>query len=286
VNSRRITLVIAVVVAIAAGLLTVRYLDSVQHNAQPAVVETRTVVIASRDIRAHEKISPEMLTKVQKTTDQVEPGSLSDPKAAEGDVSLISIPEGAPVTATKIGVPASIGITGKLKPGLRAISIPVDFVKSVSALVEPGDRVDVLASAGRGKLTRTIIRGAVVLAVNSALEPEAQANPNNAQSGQPAAAPGSGPVAVTLGVTPDQANALTYADLNATLRLALRSPSEPVRAFPAQELQMDQPDGARPTVPAPVSVPAPSAMPSTAPTAKPTPGILVIEGSDIVGGVR
>jgi pilus assembly protein CpaB len=262
-------MVIAVVVAIAAGLLTVRYLDSVQPKAPPPEAEMKTVVVAIRDIHAHEKIVPESLTTVQKTADQVEPGSLSDPKQAVGDVSLIAIPEGAPVTTTKIGTPAAIGITGKLHPGLRAVSIPVDFVKSVSALVEPGDHVDVLASTTRGRPTRTIIRGAVVLAVNSQLEPAPADSPG--ANGAPAQA--SGPVAVTLGVTPDQADALTYADINSTLRLALRSPTEPVRAFPVQPVDL-QPDTTPKNVPAPSPVPAPT----TAPTATPTPGILVIEG--------
>ncbi len=279
-NSRRITMIIAIVVALAAGLLTVRYLESVKEAATPPpTAETRDVVIASKDIRAHEKIVPEMLTKVQKTVDQIEPGSISDPKQAIGDVSLISIPEGAPVTTTKIGVPASIGITGKLQPGMRAVSIPVDFVKSVSGLVEPGDRVDVLASGGKTKPTTTIIRGAMVLAVNATLEPQP------AESGGPSGAAPSAPVAVTLGVTPDQANELTYADLNTTLRLALRSPSERVRAFPAQPLEVDTGE-----TPAPANV-VPPLHPVEAPTPgkpapSPTPGILVIEGSEVTGGSK
>jgi pilus assembly protein CpaB len=280
-NSRRITMVIAVVVALAAGLLTVRYLESLQAAAKPATVtEMRDVVIASKDIRAHEKIVPEMLTKVQKTVDQIEPGSISDPKQAIGDVSLISIPEGAPVTTTKIGVPASIGITGKLQPGMRAVSIPVDFVKSVSGLVEPGDRVDVLASGGKTKPTTTIIRGAVVLAVNATLEPEP------AESAAPGGSAPPAPVAVTLGVTPDQANELTYADLNTTLRLALRSPSERVRAFPAEPLEIDTGPTAAPVAPANVVPPLnPVAAPAVGkPVPSATPGILVIEGSEVVGG--
>ncbi|MBD5634349.1 MAG: Flp pilus assembly protein CpaB [Candidatus Eremiobacteraeota bacterium] len=266
----------------AAGLLTVRYLGSIQ-KAPPAVVEMRTVVVASRDIPAHQKILPEMLAKVQKTADQVGPGSLTDPKQAEDDVSLVAIPAGAAVTSTQIGEPASIGITSKLAPGMRAISIPVDYVKSVSGLIEPGDRVDVLASSGRGKATRTIIRGAVVLAVNDSLEPQPPST-SAAPAGSVAA---SSPAAVTLGVTPEQANALTYADLNTTLRLALRSPGEPVRSFAPQALTMDDPDSgaARPDVPSLRPLPAASAS-AAAPAAKPTPGIQVIEGSEIVEGLR
>lgn len=266
-------MIIAIVVAIAAGLLTVRFLTAVQPAATPPppAAQMRAVIVASRDIHAHEKIVPEMLTKVQRDADQVELGSVSDPRLVEGDVSLISIPEGAPVTTTKVGVPASIGITGKLVPGMRAVSIPVDYVKSVSGFVEPGDRVDVLASTVRGEATRTIIRGALVLAVNSSLEPQPEAS---AQAGGQAAAPAA-PVSVTLDVTPAQADALTYADLNTTLRLALRSPSESILAFPVQPLVISPTHDM--TLPL-TGRPAPN---PSAPAATPTPGITVIEGSEV-----
>jgi pilus assembly protein CpaB len=274
VNSRRITLIIAIVVAVAAGLLTVHYLQTITQNAQVPVIETRPTVVASRDIPAHQRIVPAMLTSVQRRVDQIEPGAFTDPKQAEGDVSLIAIPEGAPVTSTKIGVPAAIGITGKLQTGMRAVSILVDYVKSVSGLVEPGDRVDVLASAGRGLVTRAIIRGASVLAVNATLDPVPA---QTAASGGSAAPPA--PVAVTsvtLAVTPEQANALTYADLNTTLRLALRPPSEPVRSFPVEPLEID----ATPSGPANNFVPPLRPQGANGrPSATSSPGVTVIEGS-------
>ncbi len=301
-NSRRITLIVAVMVALIAGLLTIRYLNSAQHATEgAATVPTRSVIVASRAIHPHERIIAEMLTRITKPSDQVEVGSYSEVRQALNNVALIEIPEGAPLTEAKVGVPASIGITGKLIPGLRAISIPVDFIKSVSSLVAPGDRVDVLASNTRGRAhpTRAIIRGALVLAVNTVLEP------NVAPSG--AAAAPSGPVSVTLAVTPEQANLLTYADNNTLLRLALRSPKEPIRAFPVQEIDIGDESGASaprsatrsnepsvdivpPAAPAQAlgNVPVPL-MPAVAPAAgvpqarKP---ILVIEGDQIVSGQR
>jgi pilus assembly protein CpaB len=271
-------MIIAIVVAVAAGLLTVRFLTAVQPAPAPTpVAQMRAVIVASRDIHPHEKIVPEMLAKVQRNADQVQLGSISDPKIVEGDVSLIAIPEGAPVTTTEVGVPASIGITGKLVPGMRAVSIPVDFVKSVSGFVEPGDRVDVLASTVRGEATRTIIRGALVLAVNSSLDPQAEASP---QVGGQAPAPAT-PVAVTLDVTPAQADELTYADLNTTLRLALRSPSESILAFPVQPLVIAPATTAHDMTLPLGGMPAPN---SSAPAATPTPGITVIEGSEVARG--
>jgi len=287
VNSRRITMIIAVVVAVAAGLLTVRYLTAVDHSAQPTVVETKPVLIASADIPARAKVAPEMLTKVTRPVTQIEPGALNDPRAAEGDIALVSIREGSTITDSEVGQPAAIGITGKLKPGMRAVSIPMDLVKSVSGLVEPGDRVDVMASVVHGNKnppTRTIIRGALVLAVNSTLEP----------GPQPSAAPGQpttsgAPDVVTLAVTPDQADLLTFADFNTTLRLALRSPSEPVRSYGTEPLVLPTDAPAAPVQPPPNNVAPPSnpvpppAVPAPAPPVKPT-GIIVIEGDQVVGG--
>jgi len=275
VNSRRVTLIVAVFVAIAAGLLTVRYLSSVPRATAPVAVETRQIVVAGVPIRAHEKLLANMLVKVMRPVDQIEPGTYSDPRLAEGDFALISIPAGAPITDTKIGVPASIGITGKLMPGQRAVSIPVDYVKSVSGLIEPGDRVDVLASNSHGQSTRAIIRGAVILAVNSALDPQPAAG--TSPQGSAPAPPG----AVTLAVTPAQADLLTFADLNDNLRLALRSPSESVRAFPVQALDIPL-DGTNQGQVVPPIRPVPSS--SSAPAPRATPGILVIEGSEIVAG--
>jgi pilus assembly protein CpaB len=277
-NSRRVTLIVAVFVAIAAGLLTVRYLNGVPHATAPVAVDKRQIVVASVSIQAREKLLPNMLVKVMRPVDQIEPGTISDPRQAEGDVALISIPAGSPITDTKIGVPASLGITGKLMPGERAVSIPVDYVKSVSGLIEPGDRVDVLASNSHGQSTRAIIRGAVILAVNSVLDPQ-QPAPAGATQG---AASGTAPGAVTLAVTPAQADLLTFADLNDNLRLALRSPSEGVRAFPVQPLDIpfDATQNSSQVVPPIRPVPSTSPVPS----AKATPGILVIEGSEIVAG--
>ncbi|MDQ2908070.1 MAG: Flp pilus assembly protein CpaB [Candidatus Eremiobacteraeota bacterium] len=284
-------MIIAVVVAVAAGLLTVRFLAGVDHSAQPTVAESKPVLIASVDIHAREKITPAMLTKTTKPVTQIEPGALADPHAAEGDLALVEIREGSTITDSEVGQPAQVGITAKLRPGMRAVSIPMDLVKSVSGLVEPGDRVDVMASLVHGNKnppTRTIIRGALVLAVNTDLEP------NPEPSSQPGGGPPSGPSApevVTLAVTPDQADLLTFADFNTTLRLALRSPNEPVRSYGAEPLEMPTDTPAAPP-PANVAPPSNAVPPPAAPAPAPTmpvhkpSGITVIEGDEIVGATH
>ena len=278
-KNRRITLIVAVVLAVATGLLTLRYLASLNKQSQVQAVQMNPVVIASVDIPARTKIKPQMLTKVMRVASTIEPGSIVDPATVSGDIALTTIVQGSLITQSKIGVPGVIGVTARLRPGQRAVSIPVDMVKSVSALIQPGDRVDVMASTGasgtHGPRTAAIIRGATILAVNQTIDPNAAASPSAAGApGAPAAA--AAPATVTLAVSAAQADLLTVADLNTTLRLALRSPDEPVRSLPAQALDL----AAAPAAAAPASGAPPAIAPQQPARGAQAPvdGITFIDG--------
>jgi pilus assembly protein CpaB len=282
VNTRRITLIVAVVLALGTGILTLRYLTSIQHQAdvKKEAVEMRPIVVAARDIPARAKIMPDMLTRTQRNVPEIEPGALADPKLAEGDIALITIPAGSTITATKVGRPVEVGLTVRLKPGMRAISIPVDRVKAVSGLIQPGDRVDVLASVPRAPGIQpravTIIRGALVLAINQTLETAgATPSPDNANM-----------LTVTLGISAEQADLLTMADLNTTLRLALRPPQEPVRSMLAENLVFPEtasaPSGSTDSG-QPFSGVPPPAFAARAPVvlARPASSVTVIDGDRV-----
>jgi Flp pilus assembly protein CpaB len=147
---------------------------------------------------------------------------------------------------------------------MRAVSIPIDRVKGVSGLIQPGDRVDVIAipptrSSGAPDKAVTIFRGIRVLAVGNALE-NASATPSPDE--QSAAT-------VTLEVNPKQADLLAWADQNSTLRLALRSPRERLRSEPVEILELAGNSGGG--APAP-SLPEPIAPPALAMGPLPAPG--------------
>lgn len=286
-NTRRITLIVAVVLALGTGILTLRYLTSIQQQADEAKpkIELKSILVASKDIPARMKITPDMLAKTQRPSSEVEPGALDEPRQAEGDIALITIPAGSTLTSTKVGQPSAVGLTVRLTPGMRALSIPVDRVKAISGLLQPGDRVDVLAAIPRAPGTQpravTIIRGALVLAINSTLETAgATPSPDSANL-----------VTVTLGISAEQADLLTMADLNTTLRLALRSPQEPVRSMAAEALVFpDVPEGGPA---APSSVPPPVNF-AAAPPVGPVPAfgrgpgshVTVIDGDRVVSEFR
>ena len=278
-NSRRTTLIVAIVLAIGTGWLTLNYLSGLQRQANGNGAP-RTIVVASQDIPARVPITAAMVATVSRPASAVEPDALVDPAKAVGALSLISIPAGATITESKVGHPTDVGLPVRLKPGMRAISIQIDKVKGVSGLIEPGDFVDVIAVLPRvgnkPPPAATILRGIRVLSVGDSLEySSATPSPQEANS-----------TTVTLEVTPKQADLISMADLNTVLRLALRSPREPLNSEPAEALIW--PEIAAPANP-PAAAPAPPAVAQSAPAPKADPprslsSVDVIDGDRVVGG--
>lgn len=128
------------------------------------------------------------------------------------------------------------GIHARIPAGRKAVSIPVDEASSVSYLVEPEDRVDVLAAlppddalaAEPFAATTPLLEGVQVLAVgrrHRPLDPELR---------------GRDPYdTVTLLVTMEEARRLTYVRdvLGSDMTLVLRSPQDAAEAPEAGERQ-------------------------------------------------
>jgi pilus assembly protein CpaB len=221
----RITLIVAAVIAVATGLLTLNYVSSVSRSEAAQAEPQVRILVAKQDIPARVTIEVSMLKRIARPASQVEPGAVLDAHKAIGQLSLVSLPAGSTITASRIGRPQSVALSVVLKRGMRAVSIGIDRVKAVAGLIQPGDRVDVIAVPPRaGDETpqgRTILFGALVLASGTQMESTSQPSPQPGQQD-------SNLTTVTLAVTPAQADVLAAADINATLRLALRSPQDPV----------------------------------------------------------
>jgi pilus assembly protein CpaB len=253
-NVRRTTLLIAIVLAVGTGWLTLTYLSSLR----PAQSQQRQVLVATQDIPARTQITAAMVRTETRSENTLEPDALADPSRAVGSLALITIPSGSQLTASKIGTNVAFALPVRLREGMRAVSIPIDRVKGVAGLIQPGDRVDVIAvppQHGNGTPGKavTILRGIRVLAVGNSLE-----NVSATPSPQEEAA-----ATVTLEVNPKQADLLAWADANANIRLALRSPREPIRSAPTEQLTINLADPA-PAAPAMPLLPPPAPVPAIA----------------------
>jgi len=284
-NVRRITIIAAIVFALGSAALVLIFLNSFRQANSPEALMTR-VLVANQNIPARIPITAAMFSVETRPRSKVDPDVLTDPKMINGQLALIGMPAGSLLTASKIGTPADVGLSVRLKPGQRAMSISVDPVKDVSGLIQPGDRVDVLAQGPRiGNSVQpaaTILRGILVLAMGVALETAGATPSPVAQSAS----------TVTLAVTPAQADTLMTADQNAVLRLTLRSPKEPIGSEPTQRLVFDGAGYSRGYVPA-AAAPARAFIPAFASAPRPTiaggptiNGVTVIDGSTVMDGPR
>ncbi|HEV2644075.1 MAG TPA: Flp pilus assembly protein CpaB [Candidatus Elarobacter sp.] len=260
-NARRIPLIVGLLLALGTGVLMLNYLGSART---PAVAPARTVYVAAHDVPARALLNDALVTEVKRPASEIDPDAVVDRKELAGKYSLITIPAGSVVTRSKIGLAGANALPARLPIGMRAVSISIDKVKGVAGLIQPGDRVDVIAVPPRvaNEVPRAsaILRGALVLAMGNEVETtSATPSPDNQNL-----------TTVTLALTPRQVDLLASADLNTTLRLALRPPKESIRAFPAEPLKLGVPERASVQI-----MPAPAA-PAQAPAAPPpvTPAVV------------
>ncbi|BDE07015.1 hypothetical protein WPS_22910 [Vulcanimicrobium alpinum] len=284
--NRRIPLIVGILLALGTGVLLLNYLSS--QRAQTPQVASKTVVLAAAEIPPRALITPAMLTTAERPVTQIDSDAITDQHLAVGKYSLITIPAGSALTTSKVGTAEAFALPSRLPLGMRAVSIAVDRVKGVAGLIQPGDRVDVIAVPPRvGQETpqaSAILRGVLVLAMGNDLE-SARATPSPDQQNL---------TTVTLALTPKQVDLLMAADLNTVLRLALRPPKEPIRAYPAEPLQLGVPatvgqPAAPVAAPAPAVAAAPVAQPrlaaapvAPAPAPRKPSSVLVIDGDRAV----
>jgi pilus assembly protein CpaB len=280
-NARRIPLLVGILLALGTGVLLVNYLGSLR--AATPTVAMKTVVLAAADIPARAQITATMLTTTQRPATETDPDSLTDPHAAVGKFSLITIPSGSVLTAAKVGTADAFALPSRLPIGMRAVSISIDRVKGVAGLIQPGDRVDVIAVPPRtGNETpraAAILRGVLVLAMGNELEmARATPSPDNQNL-----------TTITLALTPKQVDLLAAADMYTALRLALRPPKEPIRAYPPEPLTLGNSAPAPAAAAPPVTVqPLPALappVPAVPPAAKsPYGSVIVIDGDRVISG--
>lgn len=280
-NTRRTTLLVAIILAVGTGWLTLTYLSSLR----PSQGEARAVLITTQEIAPRDRITDSMFRIEMRPANTLEPNALSSANQAVGSLALITIPAGSQLTASEVGTTYAFALPVRLQPGMRAVSIPIDRVKGVSGMILPGDRVDVIAiPPGRGSgpppKAVTIFRGIRVLAVGSSLEsPTATPSPQDQSA-----------ATVTLEVNPKQADLLAWADSNSNLRLALRSPRETIRSEPVEQLTLAGSEEPAPAPPMAVPAVGPEVpmMPPAIASVNPPPAqafrnpVQVIVGDEIV----
>jgi pilus assembly protein CpaB len=128
-----------------------------------------TVPVARADIAMGVLITDDMLGSRQVPTDYVVPGSLRKESEATGARSIRFIGRGEPITSSSIaGGKGAANMASRIPSDLRAYSVQISRETSGATDLRPGDKVDVLATAGDPPVTRTLLSGRLILSIGGA----------------------------------------------------------------------------------------------------------------------
>jgi pilus assembly protein CpaB len=227
-----VMLALSVLAGLAAVVLASRWMG------QQAGSDRSTVLVATSDLELGQAITPQMLQPVAWPAAAHPVGAFNDPKKLEGRVVRTSIYKGEPVLEPKLAPEGTkAGLDSVIKAGHRAITVKVNEVVGVAGFLAPGSFVDLLVNIKDDRekaISRVVLERIMVLAVaQEARRPdETKARIVNA---------------VTLEVTPGQAEKIDLARNVGTLSLMLRNQVDTLDQVTAGITRQDLFDDATPS---------------------------------------
>lgn len=146
------TLWISVASALFAVFLLYSYTQEKSAELTKKFGAKQRVVVAAQDINEMQTIDETMLQIVEKPVDFIEPQAFSDPELAVGMITLAPIKKDEQLLQSKVIKPGPVtGLSLQVSPSKRALAIPVSENNAVAKLLNPGDRIDIIAALDVGK---------------------------------------------------------------------------------------------------------------------------------------
>lgn len=213
-------LIIALLAAITFGLIAAVSVKQYLLSAQ-VLSRTNDVVVAKVNIPVGSRIIAEQLTVAQFPADVTPEGAIA--KIDENLVDRVvvtSISPREPITEAKLAPVGSLGGLASVIPeGYRAMTVKVDDVVGVSGFILPGTLVDIVVviqppkgSSTEEMISKIVLQNIKVLASGQNID-----KPKNDREVERSIK------AVTLQVTPEQAEKLALASSEGKLQLVMRN---------------------------------------------------------------
>jgi pilus assembly protein CpaB len=204
-------LVLSVIIGLGATIVAAGWIS------QQAQVASTKVVVAAGDIQLGSRLTPQMLKTVDWPSGSIPPGAIAKADALEDRVVKTSILRGEPILDAKLApVGTKGGLSAVIPEGKRAMTVRVNDVIGVAGFALPGNYVDIVVNTqldGKGggdrQISKIVLEHILVLAV---------AQEANRDETKPRVVN-----AVTLELTPEQAEKLDLARSVGTLSLVLRN---------------------------------------------------------------
>ena len=213
-------LIIAVLAAVAFGLIAAVSVSRYLANAQEYTRNLSNVVIAKTDIEIGSRIIQEQLTVAQFPRSVAPEGTYSKiDERLIGRIAVTKISAREPITESRLAPEGSAaGLSAIIPEGYRAMNVRVDDVVGISGFIMPGTLVDIVVTIEppenaqkRERISKIVLQNIKVLANGANLD-----KPKNEKEAERVRA-------VTLQVTPDQAEKLALASTEGRLQLVMRN---------------------------------------------------------------
>jgi len=208
-------LVGALIFGVLAAVSVSRYLSSAQAYSK----NLNKVVVAKVAIPLGGKIIPEQIMVVQFPKESTPDGAFDTVEKLAGRVAVVNIAAREPVTEPKLAAEGTAaGLSAVIPEGYRAMTVKVDDAAGISGFIMPGSLVDVVVtidpregSAHQDPISKIVLQNIKVLANGQNIDkPENEREANSVK-------------AVTLQVTPEQAEKLALAATEGKLQLVMRN---------------------------------------------------------------
>lgn len=210
-----IVLVGALIFGVLAAVSVSRYLSS----AQAYTKNLSKVAVAKVQIPLGTKIVAEQVTIVQFPKESTPDGTFETPEKLVGRVAVMNIPAREPITESRLAPEGTAaGLSAVIPEGYRAMTVKVDDAAGISGFIQPGTLVDVVVvidpregSGMQDPISKIVLQNIKVLANGQNIDkPQDQREANSVK-------------AVTLQVTPEQAEKLALASNEGKLQLVMRN---------------------------------------------------------------
>jgi pilus assembly protein CpaB len=210
-----IVLVGALIFGVLAAVSVSRYLSS----AQAYTKNLNKVAVAKVAIPIGSKIIAEQIMVVQFPKESTPDGAFDSAEKLAGRVAVVNIAPREPITEARLAAEGTAaGLSAIIPEGYRAMTVKVDDAAGISGFIQPGTLVDVVVTIDPGegavskdKIAKIVLQNIKVLASGQNIDkPENEREANSVK-------------AVTLQVTPEEAEKLALAATEGKLQLVMRS---------------------------------------------------------------
>lgn len=189
--------------------------EETDQVAQQPKTELGGVVVVKQDIGPRTILTPEMLEVQQVPAEYVHPMALVKVEDALKMITLVPVNAGEQLLATKIADPNTNYLSYKLKEGHVAYTVPVSDLTGAAGMIRVGDIVHVLGNfakdvAGKDQ-SKFVLYDLNVLTIGQNMAVNGTAESAESFS------------SMTLEVTPEQAQKLSWAQNHGSLTFILKS---------------------------------------------------------------